>query len=81
MVQNFPKNNFILACHLKNNPIWVELHRETILAPNVGGVARQNSRLGTSMLSADDGERQGKNFSELCAKKESAGKAGLREKG
>ncbi len=49
--------------------------------PNVGDVARQNSRLSTFMLSANDGERRGENFSKLCAKKESAGKAGLREKG
>ena len=42
-------------------------------------MARQNSLLGTSILSADGGERKGESFSELCVKKESAGMAGLRK--
>ncbi len=42
-------------------------------------MARQNSLLSTSILSADGGKRRGESFSELCAKKESAGKAGLRK--
>ena len=48
---------------------------------NVGGVAKQNSRLSTCTPNADDGEKKGENFLEICAKRELAGKAGLREKG
>ena len=64
--------------NLKSNT-WLRLG---LLKPHsVGGVAKQNSLLSTSILSADDGGRKGVGFSELCEKKESAGKAGLREKG
>lgn len=56
------------------------LRFELIKPANVSGVVRQNSQLSTSMLSAEDGERQGENSSELCVKKGLAGKAGLREK-
>ena len=41
------------------------------------GLAEQ---LSTYTPSADDGEKKGENFLEIC-KKELAGKAGLREKG
>ena len=42
-------------------------------------MAKQNSRLSTSIVSADGGEKRGESFSELCTKKESAGKAGQRK--
>ena len=45
------------------------------------GAARQSSRLSTYIPSAEDGENNGENFSEICAKKELDGKAGLRKEG
>lgn len=38
---------------------------------------KQNSLLSTSTLSADDGERKGEIFSEICAKKELDYKVGV----
>ena len=39
------------------------------------------SQLSTYIPSADDGENRDENPSEICAKKELGGKAGLRERG
>lgn len=49
--------------------------------PNISAVAKQNSWLSISILSAGGGEKRGKSFSKLYTKKESADKAGLKEKG
>lgn len=44
-------------------------------------LAKQSSQLSTYITSADNAEKNGENFSEICAKKEFDGKTGLRKEG
>lgn len=45
------------------------------------GAARQNSRLSIYIPSGEDGEKNGENFSEICAKKELNGKGWTEKRG